>query len=365
MKHHKATRAVLATVTVAAATVLLVACSTPSSGGSGSTASGGTTEMNILSFSGHLNDVNKLAAKGFEEKYNVKINWVEGDPAGNVAKVLAGKDHQTYDIAFVDSKSQYVASGKGAWDKLDPKIVTNLTDISPVGIVPNDDGLGYGVFPTGIFYNADKFKEMGWTPPTDYDDILNKDYCNVAGLMYIDDVYGVHSILSLGAQPENKTLDDQFTAGLAKLEAVKDCFPNFESSSGGFDQKILTDQYYVGLGGLARILPMQDSGKNMVFVVPKEGAYYTTSTANIAVNAPHEELAQQFVNWMAGSDAQTIEMQKSYYVPTNTSVVIPDDLVKRGLVGGDALKTLVRPFDLPTVSDALPDWTANWDAIFS
>ena len=110
------------------AVLALASCAggTPaSSGGGGSSA---PTEMSVLSFSGHLNEVNMEAAKSFEEEFNVKLNWIEGDPAGNVAKVLGSKDNQIYDIAFVDFRSQYAASEEGAWEPLDESIVTNLPD---------------------------------------------------------------------------------------------------------------------------------------------------------------------------------------------------------------------------------------------
>jgi spermidine/putrescine-binding protein len=351
----------------AVATAALFGCSAASSGSnsSASATDRGPITMNVLSFSGHLNDVNQVAAKGFEKKYNVKLNWTAGDPAGNVAKVLAGKNHQTYDIAFVDSKSQYVASLKGAWTKLDPKIVTNLKSTSKVGITPNGDGLGYGTYPTAIYYNADIFKQNGWPVPSTYDDVLDKRYCGKAGWLYVNDVYGVYATLSLGGDPKGKSLNQQFESGLKKLAAEKDCFPTFETSSGGLDQKILTDSYVVGIGGQARILPMQDSGKNIQFVVPKEGAFYVTSTVNIAVNAPHKQLAQEFVNWMASPQAETIQMEQSYYVPTNTTVAIPKKYADRGLVGGAKLNSLVRPFDLKTVNKELPQWVAEWEAIFS
>lgn len=363
MTRSKSTRTLTLAVAALAA-VALFGCSSGGAGGGASAAKGPVT-MNVLSFSGHLNDVNMVAAKGFEKKFNVKLNWTAGDPAGNVAKVLAGKAHQTYDIAFVDSKSQYVASLKGAWTKLDTKVVTNLKDTSKVGHTPNNDGLGYGTYPTAIYYNADKFKQEGWAVPTSYDDVLAKQFCGTAGWLYINDVYGVYATLSLGGDPKGKSLNELFDAGLKKLQAQKDCFPTFETSSGGLDQKILTDSYYIGIGGQARILPMQDSGKNIKFVVPKEGAYYVTSTVNIAVNAPHKELAQEFVNWMASPEAEKIQMEQSYYVPTNTTVDIPKKYADRGLVGGTKLNELVRPFDLKTVNKLLPEWVAKWDAIFA
>lgn len=367
MKHSKATRASFTCAAIAAVAMALTSCAGSSSGTqSAPTESGPPTEMNVLSFSGHLNDVNQIAAKGFERQYNVKLNWQAGDPAGNVAKVLAGKGHQTYDIAFVDSQSQYVASLKGAWEKLDPKIVTNMADTAANGITPNKDGIGYGTYPTGMYYNADKFKEKGWSAPTSFQDILKPQYCGIAGLAYIDDVYGVYAMLSLGSTVGKEApLNQLFDNGMAKLAAKKKCFPNFESSSGGHDQKILTDQYYIGITGQARILPMQNSGKNIKFVVPEEGAFYVTSTVNIAVNTPHKKLAQEFVNWMASPTAEKIQMEQSFYVPTNTTVVIPANLAARGLVGGDKLAKLVRPFDLKTVNTELPGWKLKWDAVFA
>ncbi|MDM4763000.1 extracellular solute-binding protein [Galbitalea sp. SE-J8] len=359
----RGTRQALATLALTTALLTAAGCTADASGDQDA-----PVTMNVLSFSGHLNDVNQEAAAGFEKKYNVTINWIQGDPANNVAKVLSGKSHQTYDIAFADFKTQYVASGQGAWEKLDPSIVTNLTAIDPVGITPSGDGLGYGTYPVGIYYNIDKFADEGWPAPTSYQDLIDPRYCNVTGLSEINELNGVFAILGLGStatNPGDTDLDGLFQHGLTKLTSAKACFPNFESNSAGMDQKAETDQYYIGIAGLNRTLPLQDKGKNLGFVVPKEGAFYTTSTMSIAVNAPHPKLAQELVNWFASADAQKIQMTDAYYVPTNTSVTIPVDLEKRGVVGGGALATLVRPFDLTEAQKLQPTWVDQWNAAFS
>lgn len=349
---------------VGAATVILTACASgsPASGDGG--ASSAPTELNVLTFAGNLAKVNAEAAAGFEKKFNVKIKWTEGATSENLARVVASKGNQIYDVALLDDKTQYIGSQQGAWEDLDEKVMTNLPDIADVWRTKNGDGVGYGAIADSLFYNADAFKEKGWNPPTSYKDLLDSTFCKVTTIPDIVNITSIHAMLGLGVAAGETTLDAQFKSGVAQLKAHEDCFETFETTPGASDQKILTDKYLTGITGNVRSLPMQDAGKNIVTMKPDEGAYYIVSTVNVVKDAPHEKLAQEFANWFISPKAEDIQLAKAYYTPSNSKVVISDDMSKRGIISSDKLDE-INALDITEVVDHLPDWVKEWNAAFS
>lgn len=363
MKEHGSRRFLKALAIVGTAGLLLTACSSgAASEGDGS--SGAPTELNVLSFSGNLTKVNKEAAAGFEKKYNVKIKWTEGATSENLARVIANKGNQIYDAAIVDDKTQYLGSQQGAWETLDEKIVTNLAHVSDPWRTANNDGVGYGGIADVLFYNVDEFKKRGWEPPTSYKDLIDPKYCKVTFIPDIVNITSIHALLGLGGIAGKTTLPDKFDSGLEQLKAHEDCFDTFETSNGPAEQKILTDKYLIGLIPNVRILPMQDADKNMETVRPKEGVFYIVSTISPVKDAPHAKLAQELVNWFISPEAEKIQLEKTYYTPTNSKVKVPDVLADRGIIPTEDLDS-INALDITEVVDHLPDWVKAWNAAFS
>lgn len=357
MEHRK--RTIKLAAVGAAMAMGAAACGGGSAASGGSNGGGGeTVDMNIETFAGALGDTLADIAKGFEQKYNVKIHWVEGSGVQNVARVAASAGHQQYDAAFVPGQSQVQGTVKGLWAKLDPDIV-DLSDVYDVLKAPGGDGVPVGLIVTDLYYNTDVFKQNGWDPPKSFADLLDRKYCNKVGIMDVTQTYGLYTVLGLGnlSQEEAKAgkVEDAFNKGLDKEASFKECLPAVESSSGALEQKIQTGQYIVGAHGSVRVLPLEAAGVPVKAVTPSEGAFLTESFVAPVKDAPHPKLAQEFVNWYLSKEAQTQLMTQTYYGPVVKSVTVPDKLVEMGVPDKNTVDKLIIP-DRKTVASHRSDW---------
>lgn len=327
-----------------------------SSNDSGS--SGATTTMNIETFAGDLGDTLASIAQGFEKKYNVHINWVEGSGVQNVARVAAAQSNQKYDAAFVPGQSQVQGTVHGYWAKLNPKVV-DTSDVYPVLLAPGKDGVPVGLIVTDLYYNTKVFKQKGWTPPTSFNDLLDKKYCNKVGILDVTQTYGLYTVLGLGGLTKDwakaGNLDGAFKKGLQKESSFKSCLPSVESSGGALEQKIQTGQYIIGTHGSVRILPLAKAGVPVRAVTPSEGAFLTESFVAPVKNAPHPKLAQEFVNWYLRPQAQEKLMTKTFYGPVIKSVKVPQKLVDEGVPNEATVKKLIIP-DRKAVASKRDKW---------
>ncbi len=338
-------------------------------GGGGGEAAGSPTEMNMCNFAGALGDTIAEVGAGFEEEYNAKINWCTGTGSGteNVAKITASEGNQIYDATLVDIQNQALASSRGLWATLDEDIVDTSDVYEPLK-AKDDDSVPIGMISNLLYHNTEVFEENGWAPPTSYQDLLDPKYCGKVGITDISQSYGLYTVLGLGglsqADAEAGNLDEAFEAGLQKLAEHKDCFPTLEASSGALEQKIQTGQYIIGTHGSVRVLPIIESGAPVGAVIPEEGAFLTLSFIAPVEGAPNPELAQQFAAWFLRPEAQEALMEEAFFGPVISTVEVPEELDKFGVVAEDDIDTLVIP-DVETVTERRSDWTDAYQRALS
>jgi len=318
--------------------------------------------MNVMNFSGALGETIQKVSKPFEKDHNVHINWGYGTGTENAAKVAAAKTNQTYDVSFNDMQSQNLASTKGLWSKLDPKVV-NVGDIFEATRAPNNDGVPIGTIEDMITYDTKVFEAKGWSPPTAMSDILDPKFCNQVGILDVGASYGLYVVLGLGGltaqQATAGDLEKPFDLGLNRLKEHKSCFPSIESSAGALGQKITSGQYTIAITGSVRALPIIMSGAPVKAVVPKEGAFLTISYASPVKGAPNPKLAQELVAFFATSSVQQKLMEETFYGPTNKNVKVPEELQKLGVLGGKSVSKFIVPA-VSKVAESRTAWTDKY-----
>ena len=77
------------------------------------------------------------------------------------------------DVYWSNELTHAAGKQQGLYEKLDPKIVTNLPDI--IDIARDPDGIGSGIYmiATGLHYNSQAFREAGIPKPSSWEDLWN------------------------------------------------------------------------------------------------------------------------------------------------------------------------------------------------
>lgn len=129
--------------------------------------------VKIATFGGKWRDiVDKHVAKPFEAEGG-KIEYVLGQPAQNMAKLVAARGQPApFDVyETMDNFLPGLAEG-GFIAPLDLKKIPNASDLVARSFADADKVMVW-ITQEGIVYNIEKFKELGIPKPTKYSDLLN------------------------------------------------------------------------------------------------------------------------------------------------------------------------------------------------
>jgi putative spermidine/putrescine transport system substrate-binding protein len=302
-------------------------------------APGEKTTLVVSVYGGDLGATVRKIYVPFEKKYNVAIKWEPGVSGEALAKIIATRANPVFDIAFGDDLSFYAGSQQGVWAPLDDKIVTHYKELAAPAQAPKHDGAAIGVFYTGIFYFPKVFQQKGWPVPTKWSELLNPAFCNVLGFPHPNVITGLDALLMLaGGKVQNM---DQ---GIDKLAAYgRKCIAELEPSPGALEQKIQMGDYSVGAYNTIRVIPLEQRGVPIAFVLPQDGSVLSSSNIAIVKGSHHIELAQRFVDWILTPDAQNKLMHGAFYTPTNTRVEVTSDMQKLGVQPWSRMEKLVQP----------------------
>lgn len=346
---------------LATATLVLAACGTDEPTGTSTDQPREHRTMNVLSLTGTTGEQIADAFKGFEEKYNVTINWVGGASAENIAKLKATAAKPEYDNAVLDDLSAYSASTQGLLAKLDESKIPHIKDMFDVAKTPNNDGVAWGAVVTGIFYNTDTFKQKNLPVPKAWTDLLKPELCKGIGMANFSGSSTLKATMMLGNMTKNgSNTDAAVKDGLTKLKTVGGCVETFEASVGALDTKIQSNFYSHGVQPSSSIVRMKAGGLPMQFVVPTPGTVGVFTTAVPVKDAPNAELSQLFIDWFLTPEVQTNLAQVAYYSPLNKTVKLDQKLLDLGVPGPDVIANLYTP-DYAVVTKERANWSATFD----
>ena len=129
--------------------------------------------VKLATFGGKWRDiVDQYVAKPFEAEGG-KIEYVIGQPAQNMAKLVAARGQAApFDLfETMDNFLPGLAQG-GFVDSLDLQKIPNVRDVVSAAYADTGKVMVW-ITQEGIIYNIEKFKELGIPKPTKYADLLN------------------------------------------------------------------------------------------------------------------------------------------------------------------------------------------------
>jgi putative spermidine/putrescine transport system substrate-binding protein len=318
---------------------------------------------NEVIFAGYGSALEKMTRQDlippFEKATGIKVTLVVGTALSNFAKVQATRSRPDMDIYWSNELTHAAGKSLGLYDKLDPRIVTNLSQVYDLAKDPDNVGVVSSLIATGIHYNKKKLQEAGIAAPTSWNDLWDKRLKGKVvlyafGVAYSQDLLVLISRLHGGSE-------DNIQPGLARIKELRSSgnVMAFPTTPAELDSLLVQGSAWVSVNGSQRAYIQQGQGAPIDFAYPKEGAGFFANYFDVLKGAPHPNAAQAFVNYLISEEAQTI-MTRSFYGPINKNVKLPDDLARKVPYGAERLKSLVK-IDRHKMNQYLDAWAEAWN----
>ncbi|SFV07403.1 ABC transporter substrate-binding protein [Alicyclobacillus macrosporangiidus] len=331
---------------------------TPSGNQSGGSQASGQQVLVVAGYGGSFqNGLEKSVIPEFEQQFHCKVTYIAGASTATLAKLQAQKANPQIDVALLDDGPQAQAKELGLLAPLDPAVVTNLGSVYDIAKDPDNVGVGIGITATGIAYNTKVFQENHWPAPTSWKDLANPKFKGKLVLPSIVTTYGVH-MLVMEARV-NGGGESNIEPGFSAMKTIAPSSVTFDTTA-DVSNYFLQGTAVASVWGQGRVNTLKAQGFPIEFVFPKEGAVALLATGNVVKNAPHEKLAQEFVNFLLDPKNQSVIAQSVYMGPTNKSTTLDDKLSKMVIYGPSEINQLVK-MDWKTINANRAAWTDRWN----
>ncbi len=316
---------------------------------------------NVLNVYNWANYIDEQTIPEFEKQFGVKVNYDVYD--GNetlLAKLMAGGSG--FDLIFPSQYMIEIMIKLNLLAEIDQTKIPNAANINPkfmkqVFDPENTYSLPYTWGGICLGYRADKITE----PVDSWSILFDEKYAG--RIVMLDDMREVMGMaLKYQGFSYNSTNPDELAKAKELLLKQKPLIKAYSSAQP--EQKLLSGDAYLlhnFTGDTLRVL--REDPEHIKIVIPKEGASMFVDSFAIPANAPHKELAHEFINFMldAQRDAR-IHNQISY--PTTNAAAEPylDELIRQ-FANGISPETATKMEYIQDLGAATRDWDKIWTEI--
>lgn len=339
-------------------TALATAMAGCGSQGSGGSTAGGEQQLVVAGYGGSFQKaITSSVIPDFEKQFHCKVTYVAGASTDTLSKLQAQKAHPEIDVAIMDDGPQAQAKTLGLLAPLDPSVVTNLKNVYDIAKDPDNIGVGVGVTATGLAYNTKVYADNHWTPPTSWKDLADPKLKGKLVLPAIVNTYGVHMLVM--EAKANGGSEKNIEPGFAAMKAIAPSSVTFDKTA-DVSNYFLQGTAVASAWGQGRVNTLKSQGFPIEFVFPKEGAVALLSMGSVVKNAPHPQLAQEFINYLLDPKTEVAIAQSAFLGPTNKTTKLPEDAAKNVIYGTSEIDKLVK-MDWPTINANRASWTDRWN----
>ncbi|MCF6173832.1 MAG: ABC transporter substrate-binding protein [Campylobacteraceae bacterium] len=291
----------------------------------------------------------------FEKANNVKIHYSAGNSTGTLAKLLAQKGNPDLDFVIMDAGPMSQAVTLGLCQPI--KKVIKEAPLYPVADFAGGKAVGLGIVATGLAYNKNYFKKMGWAKPTSWLDLTNSKYKGKLGFQPITNSYGLLTLLALN-KIEGGTLSDVSKGMDLVKRTIKPIVKNYEGSSAKLSEEFQSGDVVLAPWGSGRAYSLSQTGFNVGFVYPKEKTVALLVSMCVVKNNNSTALSKKLVKYMLTPAVQSKLADVKAWSPVNKKVSIDPKMASFMPVGKNASKMM--SFDWATINKHREKWTNTW-----
>lgn len=291
----------------------------------------------------------------FEKENNVKIHYSAGKSTGTLAKLLASEKNPDLDFVIMDAGPMSQAVTRGICQPIGD--VIKAASLYPVADFANGKAVGLGNVATGITYNVDYFKKMGWSAPTSWYDLTNKKYKGKLGFQPITNSYGLLSMLALNKLEGGDVTNVDKGIALIK-KTVRHLVKSYEGSSAKLSEQFQSGEVVIAPWGSGRAYSLKQTGFNAGFVYPKEKSVALLVSMCVVKNNNSTKLSKKLVSYMLTPAVQRVLADVKAWSPVNNKTEVDSKMASFMPVGKNAAK--VMAFDWEKINQKREAWTKVW-----
>lgn len=327
-------------------------------GGRRSAATGG--ELNVLIWSNYLPD--DVIAE-FERRFDAKVN-VELFDSNEAFLARLQAAGASYDIIVPSDYMVTVLRGLGLIRDLDRDLISNFANLDPALVNQQYDSENRYSIPylwgtTGIGYRNDRIA----APVNSWAALWDPRFKDRIAML--DDVRETFAAaLRLLGRPVNTTDPEDVARAARLLSEQKRLVKAYDS--GAFDQLLLSGDAWIVQGYSGQIAKAMLETTAISYVIPKEGGTVFIDNLCVPRNAPHPDLAHEFINFVLDPKvAAQIANETGYSSP----YLAARPLIRPELLLNPAAypppQALERCDFITTIGDAVTHYDRHWTQIKS
>ncbi|MBD9492209.1 ABC transporter substrate-binding protein [Ensifer sp. ENS11] len=304
-----------------------------------------TKELVVAAFGGAYTDALKKNIATFEQENDAKVTFIPASGADGLAKAMA----KEVDVIHADLAWAYRGEAQGAFEKLDPAVVTNLDKLYPKARFSN-----YGVITNfgqyGLAYNPEDVNPA----PTSWADLWKPDYegaVTTAGF----DAANVELLVLMAKL--NGGSEENIDPGFAKMAELGKHITVFYNQHAQLLDLFRNQEVVMARWVRGRVHWANEQGVALKFAVPSEGAIGLVSTVHVVKDRPNTELAMKFVNYLLSETSQKTYASDLGYTPARSGL----DLAGVDVPYGEEVVNSLLISDWKKIVPQMDAWKERWE----
>jgi len=259
----------------------------------------------------------KYAADLFTQRTGVRIQFIDGNPADHLAKMIAARGREApYDVVYLDDDVQARAIQAGVLQRLDPSLVPNLAHLYDEAKNPEGYGPGMLFYSVGLAFNVERLREAGIPEPKSWADLWDP---RLAGRVAVPDLSTIMGRNFLVAAARLNGGDERsLERGIEKIASLR--AHSYYTSSATLTTQFQSGDVWAAPWINGRAWGMIDRGAPMRFVIPTEGGFGNMTTIDVAAGTRHAREAHAFINFVLDPLPQLGQAYEIPYGPTNRTL---------------------------------------------
>jgi len=362
------TAALTAALTLMAASCSVDTGSDTGASASGASASGEGRTLTVTAFAGAWSDTfTKAFVVPFEERTGAKVELVPGGSSEWLTKLReANGTNPPYDLMAFTPDITAQAVRANLLEPLDGSKIDGFSDLSTVlvehaGIDGTTYGLPLTTGSTGLAYRTDKIS----TPPTDWSDLFDPEYCGHVGLPPLTYNPGLEMLAGL-IQENGGSMSDQASVDQAfdQLAQLQGCVSTYPADSGSMQTALQNGDAWIVPWWDGRVFAMAQQGVPVDFVYPASGAVGALTSYYLARGSQNSDLAYEFLNELAKPENQQVFAEGTWYAASNENNTYSSDFADKIRYGNEVYEGFAW-VDYDAVVPQLNAWQEKWNELFS
>lgn len=295
----------------------------------------------------------------YTKPLGVEAVYIEGTGNDLLAKVRAQKNDPQMDLVALSEEGFTLAKSLGLLEKLDARLVPNLTQLSPSYVDPGGYGQIYEVNSVGVIYRTDKFREVGLEKPSSWNIYTNPLLKGRVILFPMTVTYGYQVLTGLAMARGHD--ERNVTSAWAAFDQVVANGAIVAASPGQAETMTIRGEGWMYNASADRARLLRAQGGPIGFVVPSDGVMGFANVLTPIRGAKNPIAAQRVLNHYISKEVQTRLSTEGAVMPVNAQVEITPDLKQR--LGFDADKPLptLHRLDVQVVNSQLDQWVERFN----